>query len=186
MFDLKSKIATRVLGYYLLNPQKQHYINELAALIEADPGNLFRKLKELAAEGVLLSERRGNQNYFFLNQQYPLLKELKKSYEMKYGLTAILQKKLKKLSGLQDAYIFGSYAKGNLSVQSDIDLLLIGEHSSLAAKKLILPLQKTLKREINVVDLTLTEFQRRKKQKDPFFKNVFDGQVIKLSFSENV
>ncbi len=165
MFSLKSKIATKVLGYYFLNPQKQHYINELAILIEVDPGNLFRKLKELEAEGVLSSERRGNQNYFFLNQRYPLLKELKKSYEMKYGLAVLLQEKLKKLNGLKEAYIFGSYAKGDLSPQSDIDLLLIGEHSSLAAKKFILPLQKTLKREINVVDLTLTEFKSRKIQK---------------------
>ncbi|MCG2689913.1 nucleotidyltransferase domain-containing protein [Candidatus Parcubacteria bacterium] len=184
MFNLQSKITIKIFGYFFVNPHKKHYINELAGLLEVDPGNLFRKLKELEQEGVLVSEIAGNQKYFFLNKAYPLLKELKKIYEAKYGLVAILQAKLEKLSGLKRAYIFGSYAKGNLSAQSDIDLLLVGEHSSLEAKKIVLPLQRKLKREINIIDLTLKELERRQKQKDDFLQNVFSGQVIELNFSE--
>ncbi|PIU01988.1 hypothetical protein COT68_00300 [bacterium (Candidatus Torokbacteria) CG09_land_8_20_14_0_10_42_11] len=186
MFNLKSQITNKVLGYFFINPHKKHYINELANLLCVDPGNLFRKLKELEIEGVLLSEAAGNQKYFFLNKNYPLLKELRKVYEAKHGLAVIFQKKLKKLSGLKEAYIFGSYAKGDLSPQSDIDLLLIGEHSSLVAKKNILPLQKTLKREINIIDLTPAEFHKREKQKDEFLQNIFKKPIIKINFSPNV
>ena len=83
MLNFRSKIAIKVLGYYFVNPARKHYINELARILDEDAGNLFRKLKDLEREGILSSEAIGNQRYFFLNKRYPLLKELKKAYEIK-------------------------------------------------------------------------------------------------------
>ena len=180
MIKLGSKITIKILGYYFLNPAREHYINELAEILETDPGNLFRKLKELEAEGIFISEKRGNQKYFKLNKKYPLLKEIKKTYEMKYGLADRLKKITSGLKGLREAYIFGSYAADSLQQESDIDILLIGNHSSLGAKRIILPLQNEIKREINIIDLTPEDFDRRKKHKDEFLKNIFSKKTIKL------
>ncbi|MFH0968916.1 MAG: nucleotidyltransferase domain-containing protein [Patescibacteria group bacterium] len=180
MFSLKSKITVKLLGYFFLNPSKQHYINELAGILEIDPGNLYRKLKELENEGIFESEERGNQKYYFLNHSYPLLKEAKKSFEMKYGLSGVLKKELIKLKGLKKVYIFGSYAKNSLQQESDIDLLLIGSHSSLEAKRIIVPLQKIIGREINIVDIEEKEFEKKKKSNDPFIKNIFGNKIIEL------
>jgi predicted transcriptional regulator with HTH domain len=47
MLGFRSKITIKVLNYYFLNPQKSHYANELARLLDVYPANLFRKLKEL-------------------------------------------------------------------------------------------------------------------------------------------
>jgi len=183
MFNSKSKITNKVLGYFFINSRKKHYINELAVLLEVDPGNLFRKLKELEIEGVLRSEMAGNQRYFFLNKEYSLLKELKKTYETKYGVVPFLEKRFGHLPKLKEAYIFGSFANGALSPESDIDLLLVGEHSSLAAKRDILALQHSLKREINVVDITSDELKRKMKQKDEFFSRIFSQPIIRLKLS---
>ena len=180
MLGFRSKITIKVLNYYFLNPEKRHYVNELARILDVDPGNLFRKLKELEKEGILISETRGNQKYFSLNKKYPFLKELKKTFEAKYGFLNLIKEKLSKLKGLKEAFVFGSFAKNTLSPESDIDLLLIGEHSSLEAKKLILPLEKMIGREINIVDMTEKEFKKRKKRGDEFIKNIFSGKVIKI------
>ena len=180
MLEFRSKITVKVLGYYFLNPQRRQYINELADLLEVDPGNLFRKLKELEQEGVFISEMVGNQKYFFLNKHYPLLKELEKVYNSKYGVINLLKEKIKKLKGLEQACVFGSYAKNSFQQESDIDLLLVGSHSSLEAKRAILPLQKNLGREINIVDMTAQEFEFRKKKKDEFIKNIFSKKTIKI------
>ncbi|MDD5750661.1 MAG: nucleotidyltransferase domain-containing protein, partial [Candidatus Pacebacteria bacterium] len=138
MINFESKITNKVLGYYFSHSHKRHYINELSSLLELDAGNLFRKLKEFEAEGILKSEMMGNQRYFFLNEKYPLLKELKKTYEVKYGIIPFLEKKLSHFRRhspeLKEAYIFGSFARKRLGPESDIDLLLVGEHSSLALK----------------------------------------------------
>lgn len=39
------------------------------------------------------------------------------------------------MKNLKNAYIFGSYASGKLSEESDIDLLLIGGHDFLEVQK---------------------------------------------------
>jgi len=180
MVGFRSKITVKILGYYFINPAKSHYINELADLLEVDPGNLFRKLKDLEGEGILISEAKGNQRYFGLNKKYPLLKEVKKTYDAEYGIANLLKERLSKLRGLKEAYIFGSYAKNSLQQESDIDVLLIGAHRSLEAKRLILPLQKAIQREISIVDLTPQEFQARRKNKDDFLENVFSSKIIKI------
>ena len=79
MFNIKSKITIKVLNYYFLNPKAKKYINELAGILEIDLGNLDKKLKELKMEGILCSESAGKERYYFLNNKYPLLKEVKKN-----------------------------------------------------------------------------------------------------------
>lgn len=180
MFNFRSKITQKILGYYFLNPTKKHYINELAGILDVDPGNLFRKLKELETEGILISESKGNQKYFWLNKKYPLLKEIKRTYEAKYGIVNLFKKKLSQLNDIEEAYIFGSYANNSLQQESDIDILLIGNHSSLTAKRLILPLQEKIQREINIIDLTPAELALRQKQNDEFIKNIFSHKIIKI------
>lgn len=180
MLNFRSKITEKILGFYFLNTGAKKYINELAKIIEADPGNLDRKLKELQAEGLLSSEFSGKERYYSLNLKYPLLKELKKIYLAKYGLSEALKKRFSKLSGLQQGYIFGSYAGKNFSPESDVDILLIGSHSALEAQKAVLPLQRQLQREFNIVDMTEKEFSQRKQDKDEFIANIFEGKMIKI------
>ena len=78
MFNLNSTITNRVLRFFFINSGEKGYVNELARILEVDPGNLSRKLKELESEGVLISEFSGKQRYYYLNKKYPLLKETKK------------------------------------------------------------------------------------------------------------
>lgn len=180
MFNFKSEIAAKTLRYFFINPSKKNYINELARIMEADPGNLSRKLQELENEGILNSEFSGKQRYYSINKKYPLLKEAKKAFELKYGLGDLIANSLKKIKGIKEAYIFGSYAKRNFGAESDIDLLIIGDHDTMKATRAILPVQKKIKREISVVDMTEKEFTKRKKDKDEFIADIFGGKVIKI------
>lgn len=180
MIKFNSQIARKLLGYYFINPQAKHYVNELARLLAVDLGNLSRKLTQLEKEGILAAENMGNQKYYFLNKKYPLLKEVKSIYEKNYGLKESLVKILQNLKGLRAAYIFGSYVMGKLDRESDIDILLIGSHSALEAKKSILPLQRRLGREFNIIDFTEAEFKKRKKQKDEFIQNIFKNKIIRI------
>jgi len=81
---------------------------------------------------------------------------------------------------LEKAYIFGSYVKGNFQQESDIDILLIGDHSSLEAKRIILPLEKNIGREINIIDISIEELKLRQKKNDDFIKNIFSQKTIKI------
>ena len=180
MLRIGSKITEKVLGYYFMNPETRHYVNELARILSVDVGNLDRKLKELEGDGLLVSEKQGNLKYFSINKKYPLLKEMRSLYNMKYGIEKKIVDVLGKLNGLKEIYIFGSYAQNKLSVGSDIDILLIGDHSSLSAKRLIVGLGEDLGRELNIVDMTEKEFAKRKRGGDEFIENIFKNKIIKL------
>lgn len=180
MISLKSKIAIKILNYFLLNPEKKRYINELALLLSEDPKNVYRKLQDLEKEGILKSEFLGKQRYFYLNKNYPLLNEYKAIFFKKSGFEQKLKGALKKIKGINEAYLFGSYAKNKMDNNSDLDLLVIGSHSLIDVQKLIIKFQKEIGREINVINLSNEEFKKKKKNNNPFIKNIFSNKIIKL------
>jgi len=178
MINFKAKITQAVLGYFFVNPQAEMYLNEMARKFKVDRGNLARKLAELEREGILLKNIKGNLSLYTINRKYQFFSELNKIFKKSFGLENELKQKLKKIKGIKTAIIFGSYAKDKLSAESDIDLLLVGSHKFLDAQDEILKLQSRLDREINVIDMTEREFQRKKNE--DFLKNVLSGKIIKL------
>lgn len=155
-------------------------MRDLGRILGEDASNLSKKLRNLENENILLSEENGTKKYF-LNKGYTLLPEVEKIFWGTYGLPQVLSKALKKIPGLMQAFIFGSYAKGSFSEKSDIDILLIGSHSSLAAKRIIIPFQKTLGREFNIIDMTKGEFDKKIRKKDAFLISIMKGKLIQLT-----
>ena len=178
MISFKSKIAKQVLGYFFLNPNAEMYLNEMARKFKVDRGNLVRKLSDWEKEGLLIKDKKGNLSVYQVNKRYPFLPELKKIFKKSFGIEIILREKLKGIKGLKMAVIFGSYAKDKLSAESDIDLLLIGSHDSLEAIKKILDMEEQFGREINIVDMTEKEFE--KKKNEDFLKGVLSDKYIRL------
>lgn len=180
MLLFKSKITQRVLNYYFINPDKKHYINELARILKVDPKNLFRKLQELEEEGLLLSEVLGKQKYYFLNKSFYLLKEYRIIFNKTFGLEGLLQKTVNSNSAVSEAYIFGSYAKNKMDSFSDIDILLVGDFSSIEMTKKISQIEKTIGREINLLSFSSEEYSKRKNKKDDLINNILKDKIIKL------
>jgi predicted nucleotidyltransferase len=180
MISVKSEIVKKVFAYYFLNPKAKHYVRELATLLKVDPGNLSKKMSELKKEGLFLVESEGKNRYFSLNQDYYLLNEYRKIYDAKFGVAESLSSVLKKINGLTEAYLFGSYAKGNFEEGSDLDLLIIGDHQHQELIGALLVLEKKWHREISVIDFSQKEFAQKMKKKDDFLENIFSGKMIKL------
>lgn len=180
MISLRSKITKKVLNLFFLNEKENFYVNELAKLLREDPSNIYKKLLELKEEGILSDEFRGKERYFFLNTKYPFLKEYKRIILKGLGFERILKEKLSKLKDINSVYIFGSYVKNKLSAESDIDILIVGEFDTLKVQKVILEIQKSTGREINSIELTRKEFEKRKNEKDELLADIFSQKYIKI------
>jgi len=180
MISFRSKVSVKILDYYFLNPDAQAYINELARLLELDPKNVERKLKEFESKGLFQSEFRGKQRYFFLAKKSPLLVHYRQIFLKTFGLEKRLRGLIENIPGVKEAYIYGSYARGKMDSSSDVDLLVVGSHSVLGLQRSIAKLQKDLGREINIVNFNQKEFERRKKNEDPFISNIFNDKTIRL------
>lgn len=180
MLNLQSKFTNEIIGYFFVNPTKRLYLKKLSEVLDVDAGNLSRQIKKLEVDGIINSEIEGRQKYFFLNPNYPYLNEIQKIYNAQFSLPLLFKKTLSSVKGIKEAYIFGSYAKNTMVAESDIDLLLIGNHDALKARRVILPLQKKIGREINMIDFSEHEYQDKKAAGDDFLKNIFFGKFIKI------
>ena len=180
MISLRSKITQKILNLFFLNEKEKFYVNELAEKIKEDPANVHKKLIELKKEGILSDEFSGKERYFFLNSKYPFLKEYKKIILKGFGFEKILKEKLSKLKGIDSVYVFGSYAENKLSLESDIDILIIGSTDMIELQKSLVEIQKSTCREINSIELTKKEFAKRKKEKDELLTDIFSKKHIKI------
>ena len=179
MIGFKSRITQSVLGYFMLHEGAQLYMNEMARRFSVDDGNLTRKLKELETEGILKSEFKGKERYYSLNLSFPLLKEYKMLILKTVGFEHLLREVLRDVEGIERALLFGSYASDKMDASSDLDLLVIGDHDTIALQKQIAKIQKTLDREINVVSMGTQEYGRKCKT-DPLLKSILRKKRVVL------
>ena len=180
MISIKSKITAKLLNYFFLNPDTTLYVNEISEKLDLDKRNLVKKLKELEKEGLLTSHARGNLKLYSINKSYPLYNEYKKIILKSIGLESKIREILKQVEGIKIAYIYGSYANDRLQVHSDIDLLIVGEHSIASLQGKLNKLQNEIDREINVVNMDVKDFKKRQKNKDPFMEGVLKEKHIEV------
>jgi len=126
-----SQILQQLLGLFFSNPASKYYLREIERLTKKPVGSLQRHLAQLEKEGVLKSWKEGPLKYFSLNLEYPYFSELK-SVVLRELRRKELQKNLQKiLKSLKEKYrpekviLFGSLARGWVSPESDLDLLII-------------------------------------------------------------
>lgn len=181
MMLFKSEIAQKVLGYFFLNPHEQLYTNEIAKNLNLDKRNLVKKLKEFEKDGLLRKTARGNMQLYSINDKYPLYNEYRKIVLTTVGVEGSLRKIIAGFPGISEAYIYGSYALDAMDAHSDIDLLVVGSHSALALQRKLTELQKTLGREINAVNMDAEEFEKKKKNNDPFITGVLNGKKLRVA-----
>ncbi len=180
MLSLRSKVTQKLLNYYFLNQEKKCYVNELATTLDIDKRNLVKKINELEKEGLFFSEQQGNLRLVSINKKFPLFNEYKKIFLKTVGFEKKLQESLSKVQGVSQVIVFGSYAQDQLNIYSDIDLLIIGEHSVLKTQTIISELQKKTGREINPIHMDPEEFAIRKKKNDPLIKNIIQSKHIRI------
>lgn len=181
----KSKTRKALFRLYFTNPENEYYLRELERLLSIPVSMIRKELNHLEVDGIFVSRRRGNQTYFYLNQTYPLFDELKSIVFKTIGIKKLLTEVLKKIKGAGVAFIYGSFAKNEDNVASDIDLFVIGHVDENALIKEINKIEKILKREINYNLYKKEDFEKKKKEKDSFIMDILENPKIFLKGEKN-
>ena len=180
MLDLRSKARQRLLVYYFTNPTARHHLRDLAERLNIDPSNLSKELGRLEREGLFRSEVSGRQKYFHLNRDYPLFGEVRSIVAKTIGAVPLLAQSLKKIEGIEEAYLYGSFARNQQDAASDIDVLVIGRPKGNDLAETVQKLERQLGREINYTVLTRKELESRRDRKDVFLENVWHNKRVSL------
>src|SRR5271167_2312639 len=126
MLDFRSKARQQLLAYYFTNPTARHHLRDLAERLSLDPSNLSKELGRLERDGLFRSEMSGRQKYFQLNREYPLFNEVRKIVAKTIGAAPLIAQSLRRIEGIDEAYLYGSFARNQQDAASDIDVLVIG------------------------------------------------------------
>jgi predicted nucleotidyltransferase/predicted transcriptional regulator with HTH domain len=180
MFDLRSQLRRQLLSYYFTNPSARHHLRDVAQRLNIDPSNLSKEFQRLEREGLFRSEVSGRQKYFQLNRQYPLFDEVRKIVTKTIGAAPMISQSLKKIDGIDEAYLYGSFARNQQDAASDIDVLVIGTPQEAALARAVSRLEQQLGREINYTVLTSKELESRRARKDAFLENIWHNKRVPL------
>src|ERR1017187_7180126 len=125
---LFTKVQQRVLAVLFGNPTRSFYANELIAVASSGSGAVQRELAQLEAAELVTVSRVGNQKHYQANSSAPIFEELHGLVLKTSGLVDVLRAALAPLAAqIDQAFVYGSVAKGTDTSKSDVDLMVICE-----------------------------------------------------------
>jgi predicted nucleotidyltransferase len=170
----------RVLGLLLLRPDESLHGREIARRTGLAPGTITRELTHLAAVGLLRREKRGNQQLYRADTAHPIFAELASILRKTAGLGDVLSAALAPLAGrVKLAFVYGSVARGEQAIGSDIDVLLVGDAGFREVVQALYPAQAQLGREVAPKVFGIEEFAA-KARAEPFLRDVLARPKIFL------
>ena len=121
---ITSKTRIKLLMKFFLNSRTTSYLRDLAAEFGESTNAIRVELNHLEGAGLLESQKQGNKKVFKANHKHPLFGNIHQLLLRHTGIDQIVDNVAKKLGGLQQAYVVGSFARG--VDHPVIDLILIG------------------------------------------------------------
>ncbi len=171
---LFTKVQQRVLAVLFGNHSRSFYTNELIALACSGSGAVQRELARLEAAELVTVRRVGNQKHYQANASAPIFEELRGLVLKTSGPVDVLRAALAPLAAqIDQAFIYGSIAKGKDTAESDIDLMVTSEKLAYADLFAALePATQRLQRTVNPTLYTPIEFDKRILDDNAFVKRV--------------
>jgi predicted nucleotidyltransferase/predicted transcriptional regulator with HTH domain len=186
MISFRSQLRRKLLTYFYLNRSARVYVRQLATALGVDSTNLSRELGRLGKEGLLRSEIEGRHRYYSINPQYTHLKAVLSLLQGTVGIVPSLRGALRRVDGIEQAYLYGSFAKNEEDAASDIDLLIIGKPDASTLASEVASLEATLNRDVSYTVLKSQELKKKVSSNDPFLSDIWHGKRVELIGNEQV
>ena len=178
--DINLGIIALYRGDYL----NQFHIREMSRLIGKSHVSLLPYLKRFEKDKILIPKQVGKSKVYSINfnnnkvREFLSFSEKKKTLELlnkEFFVSKIYDEFINSLDGC--LILFGSYAVGDYTKESDIDLLYIG-YIKEKEKKKILEFGKTYKKEIHLVSMSLKQFKEQLLKHSSLIKEVVKNHII--------
>ncbi len=136
------KSSWRILSLLLETPRKLVSRREIFQLTRLGNAPLSRGLDRLQNSGIIILEKRGNKEFYYLNERNEYAKIIQELWKIEQkglrnlplDVTIPLSEFLRSLhevygSKISRVILFGSHAKGTASIHSDIDVAIISKEA---------------------------------------------------------
>lgn len=183
LFGSKTRIV--LLSKLMMNPDRSFYIRELSKNLKIPYGMLYKEEKNLVSLGIVNEEKRGKVTLVSVNRSLPYFTELKELLTKTVGLGDLIREVLLGLKGILYALVYGSFASGEETESSDVDLLIVGSVKEEDVLKAISQIERKLGREVNYILWSEKEFAKRVKSEHHLLTDIVSKPIIMLIGEED-
>jgi predicted nucleotidyltransferase len=179
---LFTKVQQKVLTLFFGQPDRSFYLSEVVRLAMMGTGVVSRELSKLADAGLLIKSKQGNQNHYQANKASPVFNELLNIVKKTFGISGLLKAAIVPLAAqLEQAFIYGSVAKGEEHAGSDVSVMLVGHDLNYSEiMQLFESVEEQLQRPINPTLYSPNEFAERLLEGQNFLSKVMAQPRINL------
>lgn len=172
----------RLLAHLCAAPDRGFTATELESIVGASHDSLYRALQRGVAAGLVSRERIGKQHVYQIESGSPIFGEMKTLLSKLFGPADALRRALADEGppAVEAAFLFGSAARAQDNLSSDLDVFVIGEISRFALARELAEAERELDREVNAVAYPRRDVERRLAQGDGFLREVFSGPKLML------
>jgi predicted nucleotidyltransferase len=149
------------LQLLLLHHDATYTVSELADALGVTGMAVRRELQRMIDAGIVERELVGRQGVYRASIASPLFEPLRELVERSVGVEPLLRELMQDVPGVEVAAIFGSWARGKVDAQSDIDVLVVGNFDYTDLVSRLHLLQESAGREINMVAMRPGELQEQ-------------------------
>ena len=166
-----------VLEFFLKNPNTKIHLKGLAKKLKISPRTAEVYCKSYLKEGILALDRVANTTQYSLDNDKPLVKAVKKMYALSvFNGSKNFYEFAAKNKNIIEIFLYGSYADGEYSSNSDVDLLIITQGEKKLDVSQLARIGEALGSRIETTIYTIGEW--RKKQNTSFAVNVNKNKIL--------
>ena len=161
---LRSNAQGDLLAVLFLNPDDEFSLSDLVRRVGALPATVHREIQRLVDSDILTDRMVGRSRLVRVNAQHSLHAPLRELLLLTYGPKVHLEAMVADLPGVEEAYIYGSWAAryGGESgpTPRDVDVLVVGSTARHALNSMAREAELALHREVNVTRVSPEEWQQ--------------------------
>jgi len=177
----RSHLQGELLAVVLLSDDGEFSLTGLAQRLGAPLPTVHREASRLEAAGVVASRRVGNVRIVRANRRSPAYEPLRELVERYFGVPVIVGEEFSGVSGIDELYIFGSWADRATGVPgpapNDIDVLAVGHPDRDQAYESALRVERRAGKPVNVTIRSADSWSRKE---DGFLRQVAAGNLIPI------
>jgi predicted nucleotidyltransferase len=183
---LSSQVRAEIFRLLFNGDKTSIHLRDLQRRSGLSIGTIQKEIAHLKKLDLVTSERDGNRLYYTANTDHPLYRDICGLVEKTSGIAQRIKEALSTIKGVEFAFIFGSYAKGEEKSYSDIDLMVIGNVGLRILSSVFKNITEHTQREINPHIYSMKSWKEKLKQHDHFIKSILSEKKIFLIGDEDV
>lgn len=128
----RSRQQAELLADILGDPSREESIADLSARLGIPQPSVHREIERAEKAGIVESRRVGKTRLIRANDRSPYFEPLRELLVRSFGVPQVLGEALRSVAGIDEAYIFGSWAarwEGEVGTRpvGDVDVLVLGD-----------------------------------------------------------